>query len=73
MADIPNTNDQKMFEIMQEIDEKSIPNKNRILNMNGLNTEYAHSNKWWMYIPVSNVLGKKFANLELNLVRFSIP
>lgn len=73
MAEIPNTNDQKMFEIMQEIDDKSIPNKNKIPNMSGLNTEYAHANKWWMYIPISNVLGKKFSNLELNLTRFSIP
>lgn len=72
MAEIPNTDD-KMFEILQEVEDEGIPNKNKIQNMNGLNTDYAHSNKWWMYIPIQNVLGKKFSNLELNLVRFSIP
>ena len=41
--------------------------------MQGLNTNFSHSNKWIGYFPLANVLGKKYSNLELNLVRFSIP
>ena len=41
--------------------------------LQGLNTHFAHQNKWVGYFPISNVLGKKYSNLELNLTRFSIP
>ena len=41
--------------------------------MQGLNTNFSHSNKWVGYFPLANVLGKKYNNLELNLTRFSIP
>ena len=40
---------------------------------NGLNPTYTTGNKWIGYIPIQNVLGKKWNNLELNLTRFSIP
>ena len=71
---IPNTTDQIQEEI-DKIDEpyNHVPKDPQILGMTGLNTDYAHSNKWWMYVPVANVLGKKYSNLELNLVRCSIP
>ena len=42
-------------------------------NMNGLNSEYANSNKWYGYFPLANVLGKNYSNLELSLTRFSLP
>lgn len=41
--------------------------------MQGLNTNFSHSNKWVGYFPLANVLGKKYTNLELNLTRFAIP
>jgi hypothetical protein len=41
--------------------------------MQGLNTNFSHSNKWVGYFPLANVLGRKYSNLELNLTRFSIP
>jgi len=41
--------------------------------MQGLNTNFSHSNKWIGYFPLANALGKKYSNLELNLTRFSIP
>lgn len=40
---------------------------------NGLNPTYTTGNKWVGYIPIQNILGKKWNNLELNLTRFSIP
>lgn len=42
-------------------------------NLNGLNVSYAVSNKWVGYIPISNVLGREYSNLELNLTTFTIP
>ena len=41
--------------------------------MQGLNTNFSHSNKWVGYFPIANALGSKYSNLELNLTRFSIP
>lgn len=44
------------------------------VNMNGLNTEYSHQNKFVMVIPIQDAIGKKFGkNLELNVTRFTIP
>lgn len=40
---------------------------------NGLNPTYATGNKWVGYVPIQNILGKRWNNLELNLTRFSIP
>lgn len=42
-------------------------------SMNGLGTEYANSNKWIAYLPMSNVLGRDYSAIELNLTRFSLP
>lgn len=42
-------------------------------NLMGLNTNLTNSNKWFAYLPVSNVLGKKYNDLELHLTRFSLP
>lgn len=42
-------------------------------NMMGLNTNLANSNKWIAYFPLEDNLGKKYNNLELHLVRFSLP
>ena len=42
-------------------------------NLNGLNVSYATSNRWVGYIPISNVLGREYSNLELNLTNFTIP
>lgn len=39
----------------------------------GLDVNYANANKWIGYLPIENVLGKKYNNLELHLVRFSLP
>lgn len=41
--------------------------------MMGLNTNLANQNKWIGYLPISNVLGKKYSDLELHLTRFSLP
>ena len=41
--------------------------------MMGLNTNLANQNKWIGYLPISNILGKKYADLELHLTRFSLP
>lgn len=43
------------------------------VSLNGLNTSRAISNKWIGYIPLQNSLGNNFRNLELDLVRFTIP
>ena len=43
------------------------------VSMTGLDTSRAIANKWIGFIPLQNALGNKFRNLELSLVRFSIP
>lgn len=43
------------------------------VNLNGLHTARAITNKWIGYVPLRNALGKKYRNLELDLVRFTIP
>lgn len=53
--------------------EKAESSKIHVHLMNGLNTEYSNSNKWWGYFPLANILGKSYTDLELNLTRFSIP
>lgn len=71
MATIPNTTDYIEDSIEKIHEEEKTPPV--ISNMNGLQTEYAHANRWIGYIPLANVLGKRYSNLELNLVRFTIP
>ena len=70
---IPNTSDP----IQDEIDRINQQNKDKPLveptAMYGLNTNYAHSNRWVAYFPIQNVLGKEYNNIELNLTRFAIP
>ena len=43
------------------------------VSLNGLHTARAIANKWIGYIPLRNALGKNYKNLELDLVRFTIP
>ena len=69
--EIPNTS-HILEDTLEEL-RKDPPKDMKYHAMEGLNTEYAHSNKWVGYFPISNVLGKKYSDLELSLVRFSIP
>lgn len=39
----------------------------------GMDVNYAAANSWYAYIPLENILGKKFKNLNLHLTRFSLP
>lgn len=53
-------------------------NENDILkptnpNMMGLATDYAVSNKFVMYVPLSLVLGKDYKNIEIPITRFTVP
>lgn len=41
--------------------------------MQGLDTHYAHANHWVGYVPLENVLGRSFSNLQLNLTDFDVP
>ena len=41
--------------------------------MYGLGTNYSAGNKWYAYLPLENVLGKKYQNLDLHLTQFSLP
>lgn len=43
------------------------------VNMYGLNTNLTNSNKWFAYLPLENILGRKYQNLDLHLTRFSLP
>ena len=38
-----------------------------------MDVNYANQNKWFAYLPIEDVLGKKYNNLNLHLTRFSIP
>ena len=42
-------------------------------NLVGLDTNLTNANKWFAYLPIENVLGKKYNNLTLHLTRFSLP
>lgn len=42
-------------------------------NLVGLDTNLTNSNKWFAYLPIENVLGKKYNDLTLHLTRFSLP
>lgn len=39
----------------------------------GLNTNYAIENKFICYIPLENIYGTTFRNLELNVTRWTLP
>lgn len=51
----------------QDIDASS---QGQIFNMD---VNYANQNKWFGYLPMEDVLGKRYKNLNLHLTRFSIP
>ena len=38
-----------------------------------MDVNYANENKWYAHIPIEDVLGKKYKNLNLHLTSFSIP
>lgn len=42
----------------------------QIFNMD---VNYANQNKWFGYLPLEDVLGKKYKNLNLHITKFSIP
>ena len=42
-------------------------------NLMGLDNNLAAQNQWFAYLPIENVLGKKYSNLTLHLTRFSLP
>jgi hypothetical protein len=42
-------------------------------NLYGIGTNYATSNKWVAFLPLENVLGPKYKNVDLHLTRFSLP
>ena len=42
----------------------------QIFNMD---VNYANQNKWFAYIPLEDVLGKRYKNLNLHITKFSIP
>ena len=52
------------------VPEKQYPKQQ---NMYGLGTNYSAGNKWFAYLPLENVLGKKYQNLDLHLTQFSLP
>lgn len=56
----------------QSINNFAAQNKPSV-NMYGLKTDYAIANKWIGYVPLENVLGKKYKNLELHLTEFTLP
>lgn len=39
----------------------------------GMDVNYAAANAWYAYLPVENILGPKYKNLNLHLTRFSLP
>lgn len=39
----------------------------------GLDVNLANSNHWFCYLPIENILGKSYSNLELHVTRFSLP
>lgn len=45
-------------------------NRPQIFNMD---VNYANQNKWVAFLPIEDVLGKKYKNLNLHLTAFSIP
>lgn len=60
------------------IDEDIIIDKDKIVDYStvstqGLNVNRAINNKWIGFIPLENALGKNFASLELDLIRFTVP
>lgn len=42
-------------------------------NLYGLGVNYSSQNKWFAYLPLENVLGPKYGNLDLHIKQFSLP
>ena len=64
----------KIVEIGKTTKATSSDDANTIENqLYGINTNLTNSNKWFAYLPLELVLGKKYANLNLHLTRFSLP
>lgn len=42
-------------------------------NIYGLGINYSAANKWFAFLPLENVLGPRYKNIDLHLTRFSIP
>lgn len=55
--------------------EHSASNTGKIVepNLYGIGTNYATANKWFGFLPLENVLGPRYKNIDLHLTRFSIP
>lgn len=51
----------------------SFPSLNPRPNLAGLDQSYSTANQWYAYLPLENVLGKRYNNLELHLRQFSVP
>lgn len=39
----------------------------------GMDINYAAANSWYAFLPLENILGAKYKNLNLHLTRFTIP
>lgn len=46
---------------------------NRTKNTYGLDPNYAAENKWYLYLPMKNVLGNAATNLDLSISQFYLP
>lgn len=42
-------------------------------NIYGMDVNYSAQNKWFAFLPLESILGRKYGNLNLHLTRFSIP
>lgn len=41
--------------------------------MSGLDVSYTTGNQWYAYLPIEDILGKRYKNLDLHLTKFSLP
>lgn len=39
----------------------------------GMDVNYAAANSWYCYLPLENILGSKYGDLNLHVTRFSLP
>lgn len=60
-----------------QINKTTIPEDFKSLNsrppMSGLDQSYSVGNQWFAYLPLEDVLGKRYKNLDLHLRQFTIP
>lgn len=71
---IVGVDDNSLANTMQDyhVDDNA-PSLNPRPAMNGMDQSYAIGNQWYCYLPIEDVLGKRYKNLELHLTKFSIP